>query len=222
MGYDGAGSLYALGARFTKLNPDGSPLVGPGNAYTVKNLVQAEVGLTYNTPDAVSQLNGSGSVCFSAQAAPSLEGGTLSGLRFCAPDPNLISFLIGGRVYEDDATPTPNQIGYGAPQVGTNPVPNGVSVELFSQAMIGSGVASVLPYIHWVLPRAKLQPAGNLALTNSAYVLPEFTGTLEENANWGDGPVGDFDYESDRVWQYVRVAAIPDLTAGLVAVVADA
>lgn len=219
-GYDGASSLFALGIRVTKLNADGTPMIGTGNAYVSDKLVQAELGLNYQEADPITQLNGAGAVCASFQAPRTLREGSLNALRVCGPDPNLVSFLIGGRVYEDAEVP-PNQIGYGAPETGTNPVPNGVSIEFWSQAIIGSAVANLLPYLHWVCPRAYVVPTGNWALNQTAYTLPEFNGTLTQNSGWGDGPVGDFDYPSERVWQYVRKADLPTLTPGFVDVVAD-
>jgi hypothetical protein len=50
-------------------------------------------------------------------------------------------------------------------------------------------------------------------------MLPEFSGYSRQNPNWGDGPnTGDWPYPSDRVWQWARVATIPDLTPGYSAV----
>ena len=51
-------------------------------------------------------------------------------------------------------------------------------------------------------------------------MLPGFEGWTEQNQNWGAGPAADWPYESDRVWQFARVAAIPDLTPGFVEIAA--
>jgi hypothetical protein len=51
---------------------------------------------------------------------------------------------------------------------------------------------------------------------------PTFTATLEQNPMFGDGPIGDIDFPTNRIWQYVREATIPDLTQGIFAVTADA
>lgn len=110
-------------------------------------------------------------------------------------------------------------IGYRAPEVGANPLPNGVSIELWTRALQDGTFASELPYFHWVLPRAFVRPSDAWTASGEDPMLPAFEGFSLQNANWGDGPVGDWEFESDRVWQYVRVAAPPDLTPGLVTVV---
>jgi hypothetical protein len=50
-----------------------------------------------------------------------------------------------------------------------------------------------------------------------------FEGQGNQNPNWGAGPMNDWDHESGRVFQWVRVEDIPDLGAnGFVAVPAAA
>jgi hypothetical protein len=109
-------------------------------------------------------------------------------------------------------------IGYAAPAVGVDPLPDGVSLELWSRAVQNGAYAAELPYFHWVIPRAYLRPSEAWVAGGESPMLPGFEGYSNENVNWGDGPAGDWAYTSDRVWQYARVATIPDLTAGFRAV----
>lgn len=111
-------------------------------------------------------------------------------------------------------------IGYRAPEVGANNTPYGVSLEFWSQAVQDGAFASDLPYYHWVVPRAFVRPSDNFVLSGEDPMLPTFEGYSQQNRNWGDGPEGDWAYESDRVWQYVREASedVPDFTRGLIAV----
>jgi len=109
-------------------------------------------------------------------------------------------------------------VGYRAPEVGTEAVPNGVSLEFWTAAIDDGAYASQLPYFHWVLPRSKIRPSDAWALNGENALLPGFEGWSEQNQNWGSGPADDWPYESDRVWQFARVAAIPDLTPGFTAV----
>jgi hypothetical protein len=221
MAYDGAGTLFALGMRATKLNATGAPLVGAGNAYISDALVKVNPGLEFEDAKQVSQLNGSGVACVNYQAPYTLKRGTISGLQICTPDPNLIAFLIGGETINDEEA-TPNQIGYRAPQVGVEEVPYGVSLEFWTRALIGSAPAALLPYFWWVIPRAYVKPASDWEISGENAATPEFEGYSTQNAAWGDGPLNDWDYPSDRVWQYARVATIPNMDTGLVTVIADA
>jgi hypothetical protein len=217
--YDGAGTLFALGVRVAKLDASGLPTVGTTNAYTSDALVKVELGLEYEDAKQVTQLNGTGVSCVNYQAPYTLKRGSIKGLQVCTPDPNLIAFLIGGDTISDTATPTPNQIGYRAPLTGVEETPNGVSLEFWTKAIIGSAPATILPYFHWVVPRCFLIPAGSWVLGGDAAMLPEFDGYSTQNSAWGKGPNNDFTYPSDRVWQYVREASTPNLDAGLVPVI---
>jgi uncharacterized protein YjdB len=218
--YDGAGTLFALGMRITKLDANGLPLVGAGNCYTSDALVKIEMGLEYEDAKEVTQLNGAGIACLNYQAPYTLKRGTISGLQICQPDPNLLAFLLGGDTISDTA-PIPNQIGYRAPIAGVEENPNGVSIEAWSRAVIGSAYARTLPYLHWVIPQCYLTPTGTWALAGDAAMIPEMTGYSVQNPGWGSGPNNDWIYPADRVWQYVREATLPNLSAGLVTVVAQ-
>jgi hypothetical protein len=71
-GYDGAGSLFALGLRLTKLDAAGAPLVGLENCYVTEALVTIGMGNTYSEPDPIELCNGQGIVCvyYAALADP--------------------------------------------------------------------------------------------------------------------------------------------------------
>jgi hypothetical protein len=215
--YDGSGSIFALGARITKLDPAGAPLVGEDNCYVTEALISADIGNTYSEPDAIDLTNGQGQTCVHFQPTAVLLGGTLENFLFCTPDPYILQFLIGGNVIEDEAGEVAT--GYQAPQVNTDPVPDGIAIELFSKAVLDN---SLKPGgLWWVLPRVRLSPDGAMSLSSSDPLQPGFTGTLEQNPNFGDGPTGDIEFPTDRVWQFNYSQTIPTLTTGLVAVTAD-
>lgn len=214
MAYNGAGSLFALGMRMTKLDQNGNPLVGARNSYTTDALIQAQLGLEYEDGDEIVQKNGAGIICLTYKANDSLKRGTISGLQVCSPDPNVLQFAIGGRVLERGA----DQVGYAAPEVGSDPNPNGFSLELWTRAIIDGAFAG---YFWWVIPRANLRPSGDWTLSGADPLVPEFEGTATQNPNWLDGPNNDWEFASDRVWQYVQVDTLPDLTPGFHAVITN-
>jgi hypothetical protein len=316
--YDGAGSLFALGMRLTKLDDTGAPLVGANTCYTTEALVTVGIGLEYEEGDEILQRAGSGRICLYYKAPDTLKQGTISDLSVCSPDPNILQFLIGGDVIgtggsgtaevqtvtvtggptggtftltfdgettapidfdavaadvqaaleglpgvevgevtvtgtgpytvtftaaQGDvpqmtangalltggtapgvtvttATPGDNltDVGYRAPQVGSNANQNGTSIEFWSRAVDEGAFASQLPYFHWTLPRSFVRPSDAWTLSGEDPLLPGFEGFCQQNTNWGAGPADDWPYASDRVWQYARVASIPDLSQGFVAV----
>jgi hypothetical protein len=216
-GYDGAGSLFALGLRLTKLDPSGAPMVGPENSYTTEALVTVGLGNTYSEPDAIELRNGAGVTCVYYAPPPTLLGGTIEDMQVCTPDPYILQFLVGGDLIMNGE----DVIGYQAPEVNVDPTPNGVAIEAWSRAVVDNAFAADLPYFHWVMPRAKIRPSESMTMSGEDALTPTFTGTLEQNPMFGDGPTGDIDFPTNRIWQYVRVATMPDLTQGLVPVTAD-
>lgn len=212
--YNGAGSLFALGMRITKLDDTGAPLVGARNSYKTDALVQAQLGLEYEDGEEIIQKNGSGVICLTYKANDSLKRGTISGLQVCTPDPNVLAFMVGGNVLERGA----DQVGYQAPEVGSDPNPNGFSLELWTRAIIDGAFAG---YFWWVLPRANVRPSGDWTLSGADPLVPEFEGSATQNPNWLDGPNNDWEFPSDRVWQYVQTSSLPDLSPGFQAVVAN-
>ena len=98
MAYDGAGALYALGLRLTKLDADGSPTTGTATCYVTDSLITIGGGLAFTENDTVTQLNGRGQPCVSYRAPDTLLNGVLDPLQVCTPDPHILEFLIGGAV----------------------------------------------------------------------------------------------------------------------------
>ncbi len=321
-GWDGAGSLFALGLRMTKLDSTGAPLVGANNCYTTTALAKIGLNNTYSEPDAIEFKNGSGITCVYYAPPKTLQGGTIEDFQICTPDPSILQFACGGDVITTGGTnevqtvtitgtptggtftltfggqttsgiaynaiasavqtalqalstigtsnatvtggPGPgtpyvvtftgalastnvaqmtatssltggstpavavttttagvvgsNVIGDRAPAVNVDPNPNGVAVEAWSRAILDNAFAPTLPFIHWVIPRARLNPSEAIALSGEDALTPTFEGVTEQNSVFGDGPVGDIAFPTDRLYQYCRVSTMPDLTAGFVAV----
>lgn len=319
-GYDGAGTLFALGLRLTMIDATGAPIVGTNTCYVTDALVQIAPGLTFTENDAVTQNNGRGQPCVSYTAPDTLLNGVLDPIQFCTPDPHVMTFLIGGGViltpsevqtlaitggptggtftltfssqttgtiaynatasavqtalealsninpgdvictggplpgtavvvtfagqYAGTDVPTMtansggltggtapaagvtvttpggsgNAIGWRAPEVNTTPVPNGVAIEAWTNAMVDNAPDAVLPYFHHVWPRCRVRMSENLELSGENVGVPEFTAICEKNANFGTGPVDDIAIATDRVWQFVRSASNPTDTPGFVTV----
>lgn len=126
------------------------------------------------------------------------------------------------------ATTTPGvselAIGYKAPELGITPNPNGIGLEFWTRNILDGASNSDLPFMHWTVPRATLRLADNFVLNAETALQPVFQGTSAQNANWGAGPEDDWPVSiagaADRVWQFVRVATMPDLTRGYVEVAA--
>jgi hypothetical protein len=104
MAYDGAGSLFALGVRLTKLDATGAPLAGPQSSYKSDALIQIQLGLEYEDGEEITQRNGSGNLCMYYRAPDTLKQGTIESFQVCTPDPNIKQFVIGGDLISQAGT----------------------------------------------------------------------------------------------------------------------
>lgn len=109
-------------------------------------------------------------------------------------------------------------IGWRAPEVNVTPVPNGVAVEAWANAIVDNAAASVLPYWHFIWPRCRFRLSENFTLAADNVSTPQFTASCEQNANFGAGPIDDITIGTDRVWQFVREATDPTTSPGFVTV----
>jgi hypothetical protein len=201
-----AGSCFALGLRVGILGANGAPARGPLMAYETDNMVKIDFTVEYRDGTEVERLNGAAKACLYYSSPPTVKRLTVDSLELCYPDPELEQLLGGGDVLLDtDGRP----IGYAAPEVGSDPVPNGIGIEAWSSAIADDGVDPELPYMRWIFPREYLKPSGRSMSADP--MAAAFEGQGNQNPNWGAGPMNDWPHESGRVYQWVRVADIPDL-----------
>jgi hypothetical protein len=213
------GSVFALGMRVVRLGPTGVPLVGADNAYETDNLVKLDFTMAYRDGDEKSRQNGAGRNCLYYQAPSTVQGLTVNALELCYPDPELQEFLGGGDVLVDDDD---DPVGFAAPEIGADPSGNGVGIELWSSAIHDDGVDDTDPYIRWLFPREKLRETSTNSISSDP-LAPSYEGTGQQNAGYGNGPMNDWLYTSNRVYQWYRTPTIPDLSAnGLIVVPPDA
>lgn len=212
-----SGSVFATGIRVSKLQANGAPVVGADGAYVTDNLVRIEFTVEYRDDEEKERTNGQGKTCLFYSAPGSVQSLTVNALELCYPDPVLEALLGGGDVIVDtDDDP----IGYAAPEVGSYADP--VSIEAWSSAMTDDGIDPDFPYLRWLFPWERLRHSGSRAI-NVDPMAAVFEGKGKQNANWGNGPMNDWDYISSRVYQVIREAAVPDLSVNdFVLVPADA
>lgn len=206
--------LHACAIRVSLLEADGSPDVGVANMYVSDALVALTFTPVYVDGDEVEDKNACGTVKVNYKAPDSFKRGDIS-IELITPDPFLSTWLSGGLL-----VPSAGGIpaGFQAPPIG--PITgNGVSVEVWTKRITDGDLATT-PYAHWAYPKVK-----NLRLSphthNNGPLHVTFSGQAYENLLWGDGPVGDYISDTDRVYQWEPVATIPAATCTPGAVLAD-
>lgn len=212
MAYDGAASIYAVRLRVARLNSAGETPASAASMYVTDSLVRIEFTPEYDSSTEITRKNGNGDLCVNVPAKRRLKQITIGALVICTNDPELEELLAGGTILTNSGA----TVGYQSPAIGQDATPNGVSIEAWSRAIIGGAPAATNPFIRWVFPRVYLSPGATALEENAAD--PSFSGYANENPSWGNGPANDWTFDSGRAYQRARVATLPAVTAGVVAV----
>jgi hypothetical protein len=113
-------------------------------------------------------------------------------------------------------TDTGDTVGLGAPRLGSDASPNGVSIEIWSKAIDGDVAPATNPFFWWAFPKVKFEKPEQTTL-ESGIKATSYSGYMYENPLWADGPNNDWTLNSDRAWQYQRTDSFPTPGVGLVA-----
>lgn len=207
---DTAGRIQALILRVARLAADGTTPAGQTNMYVTDALIKVDYTPEYDTGTEVVKKNGGGGLCIAYKIPDTLKRYNVS-LEICSPDPELEELLAGGRIFQTTGA-TPITVGGAPGAVGVDAVPNGVSIEAFSRAVVGNRVATTYPFFWDVLPRVYLKRDVRNIDENGGPI--SFSGFATENPLWGNGPQNDWLYPSDRCVQTQRISSIPTTALG--------
>jgi hypothetical protein len=133
------------------------------------------------------------------------------------------TFIDTGATVPNGAVPTVNQtagpgpVGYQAPAMGIVGAPNGISLEIWANAIINGVAASQQPFYRWVFPRIANMRQDSREFTN-AIATSQYLGEVFENPSWGSGPFSDWIYDSTKVFQRARCGAAMVPTQGFAAI----
>lgn len=193
-------SIQACAMRVARLDGSGVPDPGADSLYVTDGLITLTATPVYRDGDQFQLVNACGGIPLDYRDQDRLLRLDVE-LNIAAPDPELTELMAGGTVLTHGAA-----VGYAAPELLINPNPNGVSVELWSKRVDeDGGLDPTFPYMHWVFPRGWLR-VGAKNFENGPMNNP-FSGYMKQNSNWFDGPLNDWPVASNRVFQYLPVAA---------------
>lgn len=197
-------SLQVCRMRLARLESDGTPDAGTGNLAVTDQLITMTVGVELSEGDDFEQKNGCGAVCLTYKDCDRVKRLTLS-MDLCTAEPQITELVIGaGDVLTNGSG---DAVGYAYPEVGSSDCPLGVSTEIWTKNISDGTVDPVLPWIWWVAPKTFWQ-FGDKTFENNPMV-HSFTGFGQQNENWGNGPGNDWDYISNRIFQYAASADDP-------------
>lgn len=205
MPYDNAVSVQANAIRITKLQADGTKQLGASAAYTSSNFTALTISPVMEAGQEIIQKRADGTVGFYMKMPDTLKSVNVS-LAIYDPNPDLTAMLAGGDVLAGSK-------GYAAPQIGVDSTPNGVSIEAWSKAAVGSKQAAIDPYWHWVIPIAWMRQTGDRVL-GEGLTGTEFSGWGTENPNFTSPATPVYPVAATRAYQYFRTTSLPTIPAG--------
>lgn len=201
--------VQACAIRVAKLDSNGVPHPGAKSLYTSHALVSMTVNGVYTDGDEIEEKGACGTVLINYKGDDTFKRADVE-ITVATHDPDLMAMLSDTDVIVAGSDPT--LFGVQAPAIG--PVGgNGVSVELWAKRINNGDLDPDFPYERWALPKIKSLRPGNFTFDSGAN-MPSFTGQALENINWSDGPVNDWDFTSDRVWQHGPDTTLPDAVCG--------
>lgn len=206
---DHAQSIQGLAFRITKLNASGQPISGTHSCWISDQFISVGFTPEYEAGDEVNQKAANGSLCATWKTKDVLKRTNVN-VDICNPEPELTQLMVDGDLLAYTGDPT-TIIGYAAPGVGQITTPNGVSLELWTRAVVNGRPAAVNPYWYWVFPYLQLQANGERKAENGL-MANSFTGWGTGNALWTPGPDASWPLASGKPYQFARAASMPVVT----------
>lgn len=206
MAQDYAASIAGSAIRVTKLNADGTTMVGASASYVTRAVISLSMTPEYEDGDEFVQKNAGGEVCVTFKAPDTLKRVSLE-IAICNPDPEFTEMISGGALLSASG----KSIGWAAPETGADATPNGVAIEMWSRAIVNGKPATSQPYWHWIFPYAQLRQGGDRTIENDI-LATAFEGYGVGNIGFGDGPAAPawaFPALTDRAYAYARTSSIP-------------
>jgi hypothetical protein len=206
-------SFGICATRITRLDANGNVIAG-NNAYVSDKAVTVTVTPNIETGNSFSVRNGCG-----CKIASRKFPDTFNWLEFSFQDaafePQMIAFMLGAATIVDGA----DVVGWAGPgALDCDEQAPLVAFEFWAQHIVGSGLDSAYPYIHFVAPATVWQLGDNTFEEGPAQ--PTLTGFSQTNANWGDGPYGDGPPDGEDISEYGIWATSDPLPSGACVAVA--
>ena len=205
--------IHACAVRVTNLDSNGVPHPGANSMYTTNAFTKITINPVYEDGTELSPKNACDSPAFSYKG-PSYFKRADFDIELINQDPYLAAMLGAGTVITDGVVN-----GFAYPAIGVVDT-NGVSIETWAKRIDAGDLHANYPYARWAIPKVKHLRIGSrdFSATEQKNI---FTGQALENVNWFDGPLNDWTVASDRVAQWMPVAALPASVCGPVAVAAS-
>lgn len=209
-GNDGAASIHCVAMRASQLSATGEPAVGL-SYYVSDSLTRIEFNPDVEAGPEISDRNAAGALVVTWKIMDVIKRLTMT-VELVTPDPELEVLLSGGTTFTTTGSPAP-VVGMQYPPINVEAVPNGVGIEAWTRAVVAGHQPVDQPWMRWIFPKVKLRKGNRTADVNRMATVLEGFG--DENAQFGDGPLHDIDFDTQRVAQWYRDTDVPTPELGV-------
>lgn len=207
--------IQVCASRFARLYGSGVPAQGLENLYVSSQLASFNFTPNVKTGQEMELINGCGVDCIAYKDCDRVKWYDIE-MLFCSPDPELSELVAGGVVLQTGAA-----VGYGAERLNAAACPDGVSIELWAKRVVQGGTLDpTYPYAWWAWPRIVDVIIQDATFEDGPFQW-KLSGRATENENWFDGPVNDWPVDSDRVFQWIPTATLPETDCGYAQLIAS-
>lgn len=169
--------------RITKLNACGGYTAGPASVVVTKGFVSIAQTANYRDPDEYEVVNANGDLCVNERSESQLKWLDLV-ITLCEVDVEALNLMTGSPLVLDEATPTPNNVGFRTREGVTASFALEVWTDLAGSGACAGGTAR---YGYVLMPWVKSGTVGDVTIENAA---ASFTVNARTSAGslWGTGP----------------------------------
>lgn len=171
--------------RITRLDECGVPVAGPNSTLVTTGWVSVTATPVYQDQEDIAITNANGDLCIDDQSDVALRWLTLNAV-FCNIDPYAINLITGDPLVVDDATPTPDTVGFrwDAGVTGSANFALEVWSGIKGQPCDAEGFVQ---YGYWLYPFVVQAQIQEYVLENGGLTL-SFTARTSPGSGWGVGP----------------------------------
>lgn len=178
-------SFGICAVRLTQVDVTGAVVGTPDNSYVTDKPISVALRPNFEEGQTFSLRNGCGCSIARFKANDTFNWWEFT-FQMGALEPEMLAMLVGTPTIEDGADVV-GQAFAGALECDEDEP--AVSLEFWTQHIVGSGQDAFHPYIHWVFPKTVWRFGDNTFEEGIAN--PTVEGFSRTNNQWGGGPYGD-------------------------------
>jgi len=170
--------------RVTRLDACGVPVVGSSSKVVTSGIITVAASPQYESTDPITVINAAGELCVDEPGCAQLSRIDLE-ITFCEVNPDIFNIITGAPLVLDDATPTPNTVGFRIRSGGSCDLAS--AIELWSDESGQACTTTTKAYWYSLFPFLKNTQWGDFEYGNEnlSFVI---TGSVYPGNGWGVGP----------------------------------